>query len=78
MLAVKTDGTLWTWGRNVIWAVLATTTLSTVLALFKWALNKLGSGSVGGIHTAAITTDGTFGSWGAGYQGRLGDDDTVY
>jgi alpha-tubulin suppressor-like RCC1 family protein len=73
--AIKTDGTLWLWGRNTIGQLGDNTTISksspvqTVSGGTNW---KQVSG--GGTHTAAIKTDGTLWLWGINTYGNLGDN----
>jgi trimeric autotransporter adhesin len=69
--AIKTDGTLWTWGRNSgafgpgALGTNDTTNRSTPVTTFAGGTNwKQVSG--GGQHTAAIKTDGTLWTWGYG------------
>ncbi len=76
--AVKTDGTLWTWGRNQ-YGQLGDGTLT--------ARNSPGTVSGGGTnwcqfsagdyHAAAVKTDGTLWTWGVNTLGRLGDGTVV-
>ncbi len=75
-LAIKTDGTLWAWGRND----------SGRLGLDdindRCTPTQVGTGtnwksvSCGGSHTLAIKTDGTLWAWGYNRDGRLGLGDT--
>jgi alpha-tubulin suppressor-like RCC1 family protein len=73
--ATRSDGTLWTWGRNTngqlgkndvvhrsspVQEVTAGTTWTTV--------------ACGGYHTAGIKSDGTLWAWGQGSSGQLGDN----
>jgi alpha-tubulin suppressor-like RCC1 family protein len=74
--AIKTDGTLWTWGYNY-YGRLGDSTIShrsspiqTIAGGTNW---KQVSG--GYFHTAAIKTDGTLWNWGDNYYGQLGDSD---
>ena len=72
--AIKTDGTLWTWGYNTN-GQLGTndsTNRSTPVTTFSGG-NNWKQISAGGAHTAAIKTDGTLWIWGAGTYGRLGN-----
>jgi alpha-tubulin suppressor-like RCC1 family protein len=75
--AIKTDGTLWTWG-NSINGVLGTNTdvkrssPVQVGAGTNWLTAKRGYG-----HVAAIKTDGTLWAWGWNNNGQLGQNDRV-
>jgi alpha-tubulin suppressor-like RCC1 family protein len=76
--AIKTDGTLWTWGRSNIGQLgdNAATNRSTPVTTFVGGTNwKQVSG--GQSHTAAIKTDGTLWGWGSNGSGRLGDNTTI-
>jgi alpha-tubulin suppressor-like RCC1 family protein len=72
--AVKTDGTLWTWGFNGFGQLgdgTATSRLSPVTSAgggTTWC-----AASAGGCHTAAVKTDGTLWTWGFNGYGQLGD-----
>jgi len=79
-VAMRTDGTLWTWGLNEFGqlgdgtggrdsrnnAVGNRNTPVRIGTL--WA-----SASAGGYHTVAISADGTLWAWGANWHGELGD-----
>ena len=73
--AIKTDGTLWTWGAGTFVQLgdNTTTNKSTPVTTFaggtNWKQVKLGRR-----HCAAIKTDGTLWTWGLGDSGRLGDN----
>jgi len=73
--AIKTDGTLWTWGLNGNGQLGNNTTgkisspIQTVSGGTNWKLV-----SCGFYHTAAIKTDGTLWTWGFNYYGALGDN----
>jgi len=74
--AIKTDGTLWTWGGAFTdygrLGNAQTTTRSTPVTTFAGGTNwKQVSGS------AAIKTDGTLWIWGNGVNGRLGNGVTT-
>lgn len=73
--AIKTDGTLWTWGSNS-YGQLGDNTITnrsspvqTVTFGSNWKQCSLGQ-----IYTVAIKTDGTLWSWGSNYAGSLGDN----
>ena len=75
--AIKTDGTLWTWGYNPYGQLGTndTTNRSTPVTTFAGGSNwKQVSG---GYHNAAIKTDGTLWTWGFGTSGQLGTNDTT-
>ena len=76
--AIKTDGTLWTWGNN-FFAQLGTNNITdqsspvqTVAGGTNW---KLVAG--GRYHTAAIKTDGTLWTWGVNFSGQLGNNNAT-
>jgi len=76
--AIKTDGTLWTWGYggNGILGTNNTISRSTPVTTFAGGTNwKQVSCSI--THTAAIKTDGTLWSWGEGISGQLGNNATT-
>ena len=77
-LAIKTDGTLWAWGQNHTGQLgdSSTTNRSSpvqVGALTTWAL----AGDNGAHNGAAVKTDGTLWTWGAGANGQLGQGNTT-
>jgi alpha-tubulin suppressor-like RCC1 family protein len=80
--AIKTDGTLWTWGRvsdgqlgNAV-TTAGSSAVSTPVTTFAGG-NNWKQVSAGGFHTAAIKTDGTLWTWGAGLNGKLGNGVTT-
>ena len=75
-VAIKTDGTLWTWGHNAnsqlgdgSSIVHRSSPIQTVSGGTNWR-----QVSGGNLHTAAIKTDGTLWLWGQGNVGQLGDN----
>jgi alpha-tubulin suppressor-like RCC1 family protein len=74
--AIKTDGTLWTWGSNNNGSLGVndtrdrSTPVTTLLGGTNWK-----SISVGLFHMAAIKTDGTLWGWGDNRNGVLGVND---
>jgi alpha-tubulin suppressor-like RCC1 family protein len=72
--AIKTDGTLWTWGNGAQGRLgnASTTSTSTPVTTFAGGTNWK-QVSAGGGHTAAIKTDGTLWTWGSSGSGRLGN-----
>lgn len=75
---IKTDGTLWTWGRNHCGQLgdgTVTNRSSPVTVL--GGGNTWCAVSSGYSHTAAIKTDGTLWTWGSNAQGELGIGNTT-
>jgi alpha-tubulin suppressor-like RCC1 family protein len=77
--AIKTDGTLWTWGSNTNGqlGVNNTTNRLTPVTTILGGTNWKSVDSSLFIHIAAIKTDGSLWIWGAGGDGRLGVNDTT-
>jgi alpha-tubulin suppressor-like RCC1 family protein len=80
--AIKTDGTLWTWGRGSSGQLgnAVTTNASTPVTTFAGGTNwkQVSCGGLAGFqYTAAIKTDGTLWTWGSGNAGRLGNGVTT-
>jgi alpha-tubulin suppressor-like RCC1 family protein len=76
--AIKTDGTLWVWGRNYqpqLGINNATTPICTPVTTFAGGTNWKQVACGGGQHTAAIKTDGTLWMWGHNPVGGLGTSD---
>ena len=76
-VAIKTDGTLWTWGSNASrLGDNTTTTRSTPVTTFAGGTNWK-QVACGSDHTAAIKTDGTLWVWGSNTSGQVGDNTTT-
>jgi alpha-tubulin suppressor-like RCC1 family protein len=75
--AIKTDGTLWTWGYGTQGQLgnAVTTDRSTPVTTFAGG-NNWKQVSCGGRHMAAIKTDGTLWTWGLATNGKLGTNNT--
>ena len=77
--AIKTDGTLWTWGYNPYGqlgnntVVNESSTVQTIAGGTNWKQVACGS-----YHTAAIKTDGTLWTWGQNTYGGLGDNTVAH
>jgi alpha-tubulin suppressor-like RCC1 family protein len=76
--AIKTDGTLWTWGCNSFGRLGANNQISrsspvqTVSGGTNWK-----QVNVGVAHSGAIKTDGTLWMWGIASTGQLGDNSII-
>jgi alpha-tubulin suppressor-like RCC1 family protein len=73
--AIKTDGTLWTWGDGSYGRLgnTQTTDRSTPITTFAGGTNWK-QVACGYRHTAAIKTDGTLWTWGYENNGALGNN----
>jgi len=76
--AIKTDGTLWTWGRENYGQLGTNTTTnkSTPVTTFAGGTNWK-QVSTGRFYCAAVKTDGTLWTWGRGNYGQLGTNTTT-
>ena len=76
--AIKTDGTLWTWGYNTYGGlgdntiVYKSSPVQTIAGGTNWKQVACGV-----LHTAAIKTDGTLWTWGYNIHGQLGDNSAI-
>lgn len=75
-VAVRTDGTLWAWGRNDFGQLGAGTTTSNSSPTQIGTGTTWSSVSAGNYHVLALKTDGTLWGWGAKDSGALGDGTT--
>jgi alpha-tubulin suppressor-like RCC1 family protein len=77
-IALKTDGTLWSWGRNANGELgdnnttTRSTPVTTLLGGTNWKSIVCGS-----YHTVALKTDGTLWNWGYNVYGVLGVNDNT-
>ncbi len=76
--AVRTNGTVWTWGRSFLGilgdnsSVARSSPVSVVGGFTDWCQS-----SAGKTHTAAVRTNGTAWTWGQNQHGQLGDNSTT-
>lgn len=79
--AIKTDGTLWMWGRATYGRLGNNSTINrsspvqTISGGTNWKSVSAGEGT--SAHAAAIKTDGTLWLWGRGLTGALGTNSTI-
>ena len=77
--AVKTDGTIWTWGRNGQGQLGDNTVVSrSSPGTVAGGGNTWCQTIAGRYHTTAIKTNGTAWTWGYNLRGNLGDGTVVY
>jgi alpha-tubulin suppressor-like RCC1 family protein len=72
--AIKTDGTLWTWGDNIRGQLGDNTTTDKSSPVQTVAFGTNWKQVSCGYHTAAIKTNGTLWTWGDNGNGQLGDN----
>ena len=71
--AIKTDGTLWTWGNGSFGSLGTNDTISTNTPVTTFAGGNNWKQVSAGAQVAAIKTDGTLWVWGEGVYGKLGN-----
>ena len=77
-LAIKTNGTLWAWGRNDYTGQLGDgTTTNRIVPTQIGTATNWASISAGDHHSMAIKTDGTLWAWGNNDGGELGTGNTT-
>jgi len=72
VVAIKTDGSLWSWGRNDEGSLGDGTDISRYSPIRIGTENNWRSVSAGYLYTLALKTDGTLWSWGWNSTGQLG------
>ena len=73
--AIKTDGTLWSWGLNDEGQLGNNTTTQQITPVQEFlGGTNWKQVACGDNHTAAIKTDGTLWAWGKNYHGQIGDN----
>ena len=76
-VALKSDGTVWSWGLNSSGQLGDNSTVQRTSAVQASGLNDVTSVSAGGSHTVALRADGTVWAWGNNGSGQLGDGTKV-
>jgi len=71
-LALKSDGTVWAWGDNVLGQLGDNSTTSRLAPVQVKGITGVGSIAAGGFHSLALVNGGLR-AWGSGYYGQLGD-----
>jgi alpha-tubulin suppressor-like RCC1 family protein len=75
--AIKTDGTLWTWGRNTFGQLGDNTIVEKITPIQVGTATNWKQVSCGAGHMAAIKDDGTLWTWGKNDYGQIGDNTTA-
>ena len=75
--AIKTNGTLWAWGRNNSGQLGDGTTTDKTTPTQIGTATTWSSVSGGGYHTVARKSDGTLWAWGYNDDGQLGDETII-
>jgi alpha-tubulin suppressor-like RCC1 family protein len=76
-VAVKTDGTIWTWGSNRTGQLGSATVVRRSSPVQIGSLTNWKQVAAGSYHTAAVKRDGTIWTWGENDRGQLGDGTVV-
>jgi alpha-tubulin suppressor-like RCC1 family protein len=76
-MAIKTNGTLWTWGHNNLGQLGVGDTTARNSPVQVGAGTTWSTVSAKAYYSAAIKTDGTLWTWGYGFYGTLGLGDTT-
>ena len=79
-VALKTDGTVWTWGGNASGQLGIGTIGSNngSLSPVNTGLTNVKAIAAGGSHTLALKNDGTVWAWGSNTQGQIGTNSIAY
>lgn len=75
-IALKSDGTVWTWGANKFGQLGDGTTIAKSLPVQVGGLSEVVTIDGGAGHTLAVKSDGTVWAWGLNNYGQLGDATT--
>ena len=76
-VALKADGTVWTWGRNKYGQLGDGTTNDSAIPVQTGGFEGVSAIAAGGSHTVALKSDGTVWTWGSNEYGQLGDGTTI-
>jgi alpha-tubulin suppressor-like RCC1 family protein len=76
-LAVKSDGTLWAWGRNLNGQLGDGTFTNRSVPVQVSGLSSVTAAAGGENHSLALKSDGTVWAWGDNSRGELGDGTTT-
>jgi hypothetical protein len=77
VLALRSDGTIWTWGENALGQLGDGTYTTRAVPAAVPGVSSIVSAKAGGLHTLALQQDGSLLAWGDNSYGQLGTGDTV-
>ncbi len=77
-MALKSNGTVWTWGKNAVGALGDGTLIDKIIPIQIPGLSNIIAISAGGDHSLALQSNGRIWAWGANWDGMLGDSTTTY
>lgn len=75
--AIKSDGTLWSWGYNWAGQLGDGTTINRSTPVLVGGLTGVIAAASGGYHSVAVRSTGAVWAWGANWHGQLGDGTTT-
>ena len=78
LVAIKTNGSLYAWGRNTRGQLGDNTTIYRSSPVQVGALTTWARAATGRLHSAAVKTDGTLWTFGYNQVGMIGDNTTIY
>jgi len=76
-VALRSDGTVWTWGENANGQLGNASTTNQLTPVQVYGISNVISISAGGTHTVALRSDGTVWAWGGNRSGQLGIGNTT-
>ncbi len=76
-MALRNDGTVWTWGWNLNGQLGDSTTLSSFTPIQVYGLSNVLAISAGHLHSVALKNDSVAWSWGRNVHGQLGDSTQI-
>jgi alpha-tubulin suppressor-like RCC1 family protein len=76
--AIKTDGTLWSWGLNAFGMIGDGTVVRRSSPVQVGAFTTWSDVAKGTHHTVAVTVNGALWSWGSGQYGQIGANNTIF
>src|ERR1035437_9582533 len=76
-IALKADGTVWSWGRNTVGNLGDSTNIDRLTPVRVYGLSGVTAISAGSFHCLALKNDGTIWAWGDNSNKALGDSTNI-